>query len=76
MGSADLKELPLSDAQELRYEDWKRLYIGSAVLLGSRFADVQELRLQTAKCSVMGCAELQGGYLLIVRNSDFRMRNC
>ena len=41
MGSVDLKELRLSDAQESRYEAWNRLYMGSAVLLGGRFADVQ-----------------------------------
>ena len=74
MGSVDLKELRSSDAQESRYEAWNRLYMDSAVLLGGRFADVQVLRFQTAKCSVMECTELQGFYLLIIRNGVFRMR--
>ena len=38
----DLRGLRLSDVQESRYEAWKRLYMGCAVLLGGRFFDIQE----------------------------------
>ena len=75
MGSADQGGLRLSDAQESRYEAWKHVYMGCAVLLGVRFTDVQELRFETAKRSDMGCGALQGVCLLIARNGVFTLRN-
>ena len=52
-----------------------RLRNGSAVLEGGRSADIHEFCFQAAKLSEMDCAELQGAYLLKVRNGTFRLRN-
>ena len=49
--------------------------MGSAVFESCRFADIHELFFQAAKRSDMDCVELQGVYLLIVRNGIFRSRN-
>ena len=48
-----MKGLRFGDGQELRFQGWKRSYVGSAVLHDCQFADFLELRFQTAKHSDM-----------------------
>ena len=59
MVSAESIRLQYADAQDSRFQAWKRLYNCSSVLQGGRFADVEELRFQTAKRSDMGSAVQQ-----------------
>ena len=47
-----MKDLRFPDAQEQRFQAWKRSYTDSAVLQFCQYADIQELRFQTAKRSV------------------------
>ena len=49
MGSADMKGLRFSDAQEWRYQAWNRSHMGSAVVQEGRFDEVQELSFQITK---------------------------
>ena len=53
----------------------KRSYMGTAVLEVGRSADIHEFFFQAAKPSDMVCFEVQGFYLLKVRNGIFRLRN-
>ena len=49
-----------ADAQESRFQAWKRSYMGSAALIGCRFADVQEPRFQVTKHPDMRFAVMKG----------------
>ena len=70
---AVMKGLRFAESQESRFQASKRSDMCSALLLVGRFADIQEFCFQAAKRSVMDCVELQGVYLVIVRNGIFRL---
>ncbi len=64
-----------ADSQESRFQASKCSNMGSAVLEVGRSAHIHEFFFQAAKRSDMDCVELQGVYLLIVRNNIFRSRH-
>ncbi len=49
--------------------------MGKAVVEDGRPANIHEICFQAAKRSDMECVEVQGAYLLKVRNGTFRLRN-
>ena len=49
MCSVDVKVLRFGDAQELRFQAWKRSYMAIAALQIVRFADSQESPFQATK---------------------------
>ena len=75
MGCSALLCRRFDESLESRFQASKRSNMGSTILEGCRSTDIHEFCFQAAKRSDMDCPELQRGYLRIVRNFIFRLRN-
>ena len=70
-----MKGLRFDDSYDSSFHASKISNMCSAVLFGGRSADIQEFCFQAAKFQIWTLPKCKGVYLLIVRNSIFRLRN-